>query len=107
MPYTYRIASYFIDNDFRWCRMTPRELLAWNIRKLRVERGLSQERLALEAQIERVSISQIERKQVNLGIDSLGKIAQALNCAVSDLLMSPLPGDEMPPVLRPGRKSGN
>jgi transcriptional regulator with XRE-family HTH domain len=107
MPYMYRIASYFIDNDFRCCRMTPRELLAWNIRKLRVERGLSQERLALEAQIERVSISQIERKQVNLGIDSLGKIAQALNCAVSDLLMSPLPGDEMPPVLRPGRKSGN
>ncbi|THV12399.1 helix-turn-helix domain-containing protein [Rhizobium rhizophilum] len=87
--------------------MTPRELLAWNIRKLRVERGLSQERLALEAQVERVSISQIERKQVNLGIDSLGKIAQALNCAVSDLLMMPPPGDKMPPVLRPGRKNSN
>ena len=84
--------------------MTPRELLAWNIRKLRVERGLSQERLALEAQIERVSISQIERKQVNLGIDSLGKIAQALNCAVSDLLKAPSPGDDVPTVLRPGRK---
>lgn len=85
--------------------MTPRELLAWNIRKLRVEKGLSQERLALEAQIERVSISQLERLQLNLGIDSLGKIANALDCSVSDLLREPLPGEEMPPVLRPGRKS--
>lgn len=107
MPYMYIIASYFIGYDFRCCGMTPRELLAWNIRKLRVEQGLSQERLALEAQIERVSISQIERQQVNLGIDSLGKIAQALNCAVSDLLKVPLPGDNMPPVLRPGRKSSH
>lgn len=84
--------------------MTPRELLAWNIRKLRVERGLSQERLALEAQIERVSISQVERQQVNLGIDSLGKIALALDCAIFELLLEPKPGDVMPPVLRPGRK---
>lgn len=85
--------------------MTPRELLAWNVRKLRVEKGLSQERLALEAQIERVSISQIERHQVNLGIDSLGKIATALACPISDLLREPQPGEKMPPALRPGRKS--
>jgi transcriptional regulator with XRE-family HTH domain len=84
--------------------MTPRELLAWNVRKLRVEKGLSQERLALEAQIERVSISQLERLQVNLGIDSLGKIASALDCSISDLLREPIPGEEMPAVLRPGRK---
>ncbi|MFW8646321.1 helix-turn-helix domain-containing protein [Rhizobium beringeri] len=32
------------------------------MKKLRVKRGLSQERLALEAGLERVSISQIERK---------------------------------------------
>jgi transcriptional regulator with XRE-family HTH domain len=85
--------------------MTPRELLAWNVRKLRVEKGLSQERLALEAQIERVSISQIERHQVNLGIDTLGKIASALECPISDLLREPLRGEKLPPVLRPGRKS--
>ncbi|MGO8176302.1 helix-turn-helix domain-containing protein, partial [Rhizobium ruizarguesonis] len=51
--------------------MTTRDLLAWNVKKIRVKRGLSQEHLALEAGLERVSISQIERKRVNLGIDSL------------------------------------
>ena len=62
--------------------MKPRDLLAWNVRKLRVARGLSQERLALEANLERVSISQIERKQINLGIDALRKIANILECKV-------------------------
>ena len=72
--------------------MTPRDLLAWNVRKLRVSRGLSQERLAFEAGLERVSISQLERKQVNLGVDSLGKIAAALECKISELLLEPVGG---------------
>jgi transcriptional regulator with XRE-family HTH domain len=85
--------------------MTPRDLLAWNVRKLRVRRELSQERLALEAGLERVSISQLERKQVNLGIDSLGKIAAALECKISELLMEPVPGETAPENLRRGRRS--
>ncbi|MDM9646333.1 helix-turn-helix transcriptional regulator [Rhizobium sp. S163] len=84
--------------------MTPRELLAWNVKKLRVERGLSQERLAFEADLERVSISQVERLRINLGVDSLGKIAAALGCKVSDLLAEPNPGDEAPINLRRGRR---
>jgi transcriptional regulator with XRE-family HTH domain len=84
--------------------MTPRDLLAWNVRKLRVARGFSQERLALEAQLERVSVSQIERKQVNVGIDSLGKIAAALTCSIPELFQMPDTGEEMPPNLRPGRR---
>lgn len=84
--------------------MKPRDLLAWNVRKLRVARGLSQERLALEAGLERVSISQIERKQVNLGIDSLGKIASALDCQVFELLLEPKEGEQVPANLRPGRR---
>jgi len=85
--------------------MTPRDLLAWNVRKLRVGRGLSQERLALEAGLERVSISQLERKQVNLGIDSLGKIAAALECKVAELLQDPTEGEKAPENLRRGRRS--
>ncbi|MEF0938768.1 helix-turn-helix domain-containing protein [Rhizobium sp. BR 362] len=85
--------------------MTPRDLLAWNVRKLRVERGLSQERLALEAGLERVSISQLERKRVNFGIDSLGKIANALDCKVYELLVEPAGGERPPKNLRPGRRS--
>lgn len=84
--------------------MTPRDLLAWNVKKLRVARGLSQERLALDAQLERVSISQVERKQVNLGIDSLGKIASVLNCQIAELFRVPLQGEKFPDNLRPGRR---
>ncbi|NTH79007.1 helix-turn-helix transcriptional regulator [Agrobacterium rhizogenes] len=84
--------------------MTPRDLLAWNVRKLRVQVGLSQERLALEAGLERVSISQLERKQVNLGIDSLGKIASVLNCKVFELLVEPAEGEQPPNNLRRGRR---
>ncbi|WP_132073184.1 helix-turn-helix domain-containing protein [Sinorhizobium americanum] len=84
--------------------MTPRDLLAWNVRKLRVKRGLSQERLALEAQLERVSISQLERKQVNLGVDSLGKIATALECKIFELFIEPEDGEAAPSNLPRGRK---
>ncbi len=85
--------------------MTPRELLAWNVRKLRVQRGISQERLALDAGLERVSISQLERRRVNLGIDSLGKIAVALECEISELLTQPAEGEKAPENLRRGRRT--
>ena len=85
--------------------MTPRELLAWNVRKLRVRRGISQERLALDAGLERVSISQLERRRVNLGIDSLGKIAAALECEISELLAQPAEGEKAPENLRRGRRT--
>lgn len=84
--------------------MNPRDLLAWNVRKRRVALGLSQERLALEAGLERVSISQIERRQVNLGVDSLGKIAAALGCETFQLLVEPSEGEAAPTNLRPGRR---
>ena len=84
--------------------MKPRDLLAWNVRKLRVARGLSQERLALEANLERVSISQIERKQINLGIGALRKIANILECKVCELLATPPEGEQPPANLRPGRR---
>ncbi|OLP58848.1 transcriptional regulator [Xaviernesmea oryzae] len=87
--------------------MTPRDLLAWNVKKLRVLKGLSQERLSLEAGLERVSISQIERQCVNLGIDSLGKIATALNVKVAELFAVPAEGEQRPSNLPRGRKNSS
>ncbi len=84
--------------------MTIRDVLAWNVRKLRVLRGLSQERLALEADLERVSISQIERKRSNLGIDSVERIALALEIPVSQLFAEPAPDEQPPPTLMRGRR---
>ncbi|MDE1991647.1 MAG: helix-turn-helix transcriptional regulator [Rhizobiaceae bacterium] len=82
----------------------PRDLLAWNVKKLRVLKGMSQERLSLEANLERVAVSQIERKQVNLGIDSLGKIATALSVEVGQLFSRPAEGEVAPSNLRAGRR---
>lgn len=84
--------------------MTPRDLLAWNVKKLRVARGLSQEKLGLEAGLERVAISQVERKRINLGIDSLGKIAGALDVEIYELLLVPKAGEKPPANLRSGRR---
>ncbi|RWX74824.1 XRE family transcriptional regulator [Neorhizobium lilium] len=87
--------------------MSPRELLAWNVKKLRVAKGVSQERLSLEAHLERVAISQIERRRINPGLDSLGKIAEALGVPIKDLFKEPLPGESEPTNLRPGRRNSN
>ncbi len=72
---------------------------------LRIARGLSQQRLALEANIERVSISQIERKQINLRINSLGKIASVLECKVFELLVEAGEGEQPQAILRPGHRN--
>ncbi|NSZ87641.1 helix-turn-helix transcriptional regulator (plasmid) [Agrobacterium tumefaciens] len=85
--------------------MSPRELLAWNVKKLRVAKGVSQERLSLEAHLERVAISQIERRRINPGLDSLGKIAEALGVPIGDLFKEPPAGEPEPTNLRPGRRN--
>lgn len=54
-----------------------------------------------------VSASQLERKQVNLGIDSLGKIAAApRECKILELFLEPAPDENTLENLRRGRRSG-
>jgi transcriptional regulator with XRE-family HTH domain len=45
--------------------MEGAKLIAWNLRKHRVARGLSQEALAVAARIDRTYISSLERASVN------------------------------------------
>lgn len=56
------------------------------IRKYRKKKGWSQEHLALEADLHRAYIGQIERGEKNIGLVNLEKIAKALNIEVSKLL---------------------
>ncbi|MBZ5762277.1 helix-turn-helix domain-containing protein [Rhizobium sp. VS19-DR104.2] len=85
--------------------MGPRDLLAWNVKKLRVARGLSQEHLALEAGLERAAISNIERKRVSIGLDLVGQIACTLNVPLQDLFIEPRPGEPEPVNLKRGRRA--
>ncbi len=66
--------------------MTSREALARNIRKLREERGMSQEDLADKADLDRTYISSLERRRYAATIDVVDKLARALGSDASDLL---------------------
>jgi transcriptional regulator with XRE-family HTH domain len=45
--------------------MNGRKLVAWNLRRLRVRQGLSQEKLAADAGVDRAYMSRLERELEN------------------------------------------
>ena len=59
--------------------------LAENIRKVRKEKGLTQEQLAYEAELNRAYIGYIERGERNPSVDTLNKIAKALKTSLKEL----------------------
>ena len=61
-------------------------ILSDNIRRLRKEQGLAQERLGLESGVDRTMVSKIERKIANPTLDILIKIAGRLGVSVPELL---------------------
>ena len=56
-----------------------RDILAKNMRKLRAERGLTQEALAFECGINRTYLSSVERSERNVSIDNIERIAKGLS----------------------------
>ena len=55
-----------------------RDILAKNMRRLRAARGLSQEALAYESEINRTYLSGVERSERNVSIDNIARIAKGL-----------------------------
>ena len=66
-----------------------RQVLASNIKELRGKRGLSQEALALSADVDRTYVSQIERAVGNPSLLVLCKLGTVLNKDVCDLFVMP------------------
>jgi len=56
------------------------------IKAYREKKGWSQEQLALEANLHRAYIGQIERGEKNIGLKNLEKIAIALKIKIKELL---------------------
>ncbi len=71
-----------VDTKF----ITARRRLSKNVRLLRLKTGLSQERLALEAGVDRTYVSQIERNTGNPSLLVLSKLATVLKVDIGELL---------------------
>lgn len=63
-----------------------RAIVGGNVRRLRKDKGLTQEQLAFEAQLDLTYIGGIERGRRNPSVLVLGRIAEALNCELVELL---------------------
>ncbi len=67
-------------------RNSIRLILAENLRALRQQKGLSQEKLAELAGLHRTYIGSVERGERNISIDNVEALARALEINVPDLL---------------------
>jgi len=84
--------------------MDANSRVAWNLRRLRTEQGMSQDDLAFAAGIERAYLGYLERGTKNPTVATLEKIARALERDISEMFAF-LPHDAQPlPPLKAGRK---
>ena len=86
--------------------MNGRALVAWNLRRLRTERGLSQERLAADTGVDRAYVSELERGLGNASVDLLDRLAGVLRTPLSEFFVEPTEDQARPAPLSAGRKGG-
>lgn len=65
---------------------TARERLAQNLRRKRLARGVTQEDLAARAGITQTFLSQLEGGKRNVSLDTVERLANALEIDINDLL---------------------
>ena len=86
--------------------MKAQALVARNLRRLRVARGLSQENLAVDAGIDRTYVSRLERGLENPTVALLEQLAAALDAGIGEFFTIPAPGEPPPRPLPGGRRRG-
>jgi len=86
--------------------MKGRELIAWNLRRVRVARGISQERLAADAGVDRAYLGGLERQAENPTVDLLDRVAATLAVPLSELFAMPAAGEAAPLPMKGGRRKG-
>lgn len=84
--------------------MRGRDLVAANVRRIRVALGVSQERLAIDAGVDRSYLGGVERGEANPTIDVLDRIAQTLEVSLADLVGEIDPAAAQSSGLPRGRK---
>ena len=59
------------------------------VRELRTAARLSQEQLALQSELDRSYVGQVERGERNISLKNIGKLARALDVPPAELLQFP------------------
>jgi transcriptional regulator with XRE-family HTH domain len=84
--------------------MDVKQLVAWNVRRLRVERSLTQEGLALSANVDMSHLANLEIERANPTIEFLEQLADVFGVHISELFRPFPEGATKPTPLRKGRK---
>lgn len=85
--------------------MDARRQVGWNLRRIRVAKGMSQKRFALEAGIDRAYVGRVERGSENVTLDRIETIAKTRGVAVSELFREVEDGASLPKLLPAGPKT--
>jgi transcriptional regulator with XRE-family HTH domain len=85
--------------------MDLRDVFATNLRRLRNDRGLSQDDLAYEAEMSRSYLSQLEKGAFHVSIKIIGRLAVALKAEPAEFLKMPSRRGATPKPLRAGRRA--
>jgi transcriptional regulator with XRE-family HTH domain len=84
--------------------MKATALVAWNLRRLRVRRGLSQEGLAADANVDRSYLGRLERALENPTVGVLERIAAVLEAEMIEFFRAPPKSASPPRTLPSGRR---
>lgn len=85
--------------------MEGRVLVGWNVRRIRIAKGVSQERLAFDANVDRSYLGGMERGEHNPTVDVLERIAVVLAVPLKELFTDYDPDIGPQDGLPRGRKS--
>ena len=69
--------------------MDLRKLFATNLRRIRHQRKMSQERLAHDAGVDRAYMSRVERAVTYVGLEIIGKLADVLGVDPAEFFRRP------------------
>lgn len=87
--------------------MRGRELVGRNVRRIRVAKGISQERLAFDSSVDRSYLGGMERGEENPTIDVLDRLAATLGVPLRELFAdqdgSAPPTEGLPRGRKPSR----
>lgn len=65
---------------------SARQVFARNLRRVRRMKDMTQEKLALEAEVPRAYLSRVERGGINISIDNAELLARAVGVPLKDLV---------------------